>query len=154
MKKIVKNALASFLLVFSLLTGSASIAVSSVSVANAASCGEGSISGQPLENAVNCAQPQGTADKLFGDGGIFTTVTNILVFLVGIIAVVMLIIGGIRYALSGGDQTAVTSAKNTILYAIIGLVVAFLAFAIVSFVTSQLKQGTDGTASSLHSSVA
>jgi hypothetical protein len=52
----------------------------------------------------------------------------------------MLIIGGVRYVLSNGDQGAVTNAKNTILYAIIGIVVAFLAYAAVNFVTSQLQQ--------------
>ena len=53
-----------------------------------------------------------------------------------------LIIGGIRYVVSGGDQGAVTSAKNTILYAIIGIVIAFLAFAAVRFVTDQLQKAT------------
>ena len=59
-------------------------------------------------------------------------------FIVGIIAVIMLIIGGIKYVVSGGDSKKVTDAKNTVLYAIIGLVIAFLAFAIVNFVISAL----------------
>jgi hypothetical protein len=46
----------------------------------------------------------------------------------------MLIIGGIRYTVSNGDSAAVTSAKNTILYAVIGIVVAILAYALVNFV--------------------
>jgi hypothetical protein len=46
----------------------------------------------------------------------------------------MLIIGGIRYVVSGGDSSAVTSAKNTILYAVVGIVVALLAYALVNFV--------------------
>jgi hypothetical protein len=75
---------------------------------------------------------------LFEEGGVFRQVTNILLFLVGIISVIMLIIGGIRYVVSGGDQNAVQGAKNTILYAIIGIVVAFLAFAAVRFVTGNL----------------
>ena len=58
----------------------------------------------------------------------------VLLFIIGAISVIMLIIGGIRYTLSGGDSGNVTAAKNTILYAIIGLVVAFLAFAIVNWV--------------------
>ena len=53
---------------------------------------------------------------------------------VGILAVVMIIIGGIQYTTSGGDQAAVTKAKNTILYGIVGLVIAILAYAIVNFV--------------------
>ena len=78
--------------------------------------------------------------SLFGaDGGIFRTITNVLLFLVGAISVIMLIIGGVRYVISGGDQQAVTNAKNTILYAIVGIVVAFLAFAAVDFVVAQLE---------------
>ena len=80
--------------------------------------------------------------SLFAAGGIFETVTNILLFLIGAIAVIMLVIGGIRYVVSGGDQAAVTSAKNTILYAIVGIVVAFLAYAAVQFVIGGLQDGT------------
>ncbi len=72
---------------------------------------------------------------------VFKTVANIMLFIVGAVAVIMLIIGGIRYVISNGDSTAISGAKNTILYAIIGIVVAFLAFAAVNFVTGQLTQG-------------
>lgn len=65
------------------------------------------------------------------------TITNILMFVLGAIAVIVIVIGGIRYATSGGDQTQVTSAKNTILYAVVGIVVAILAYAIVNFVVDQ-----------------
>jgi hypothetical protein len=87
-----------------------------------------------------CAKPNNVATQLFGTNSIFNTVTNIMLFLIGAISVVMLIIGGIRYVLSGGDQSSITSAKNTILYAIIGIVVAFLAYAAVNFVTTQLQK--------------
>jgi TRAP-type C4-dicarboxylate transport system permease small subunit len=71
---------------------------------------------------------------LFGDGSVFNTIINAVLYIVGIICVIMLIIGGIRYATSGGDQAQVTGAKNTIMYAVIGLVVAILAYAIVNWV--------------------
>ena len=51
----------------------------------------------------------------------------------------MVIIGGIRYVISAGDQNAVTAAKNTILYAIMGLVIAMLAYALVRFIVSALS---------------
>lgn len=73
---------------------------------------------------------------------IFRTVANILLFLVGAIAVIMLIIGGFRYVVSNGDANAISGAKNTIMYAIIGIIVAFLAYAAVNFVTDQLIKGT------------
>ncbi len=74
------------------------------------------------------------ASNLFGATGTFSTITNVMLFLIGAISVIMLIIGGIRYVVSGGDSTAVQNAKNTILYAIVGVVVAILAYAVVNFV--------------------
>lgn len=62
------------------------------------------------------------------------TVVNVLLFLLGAIAVIMIIIGGIRYATSNGDAAQVKSAKDAIMYAVIGLVVAIMAYAIVNFV--------------------
>lgn len=68
-------------------------------------------------------------------GNIIETVTNVLLFVIGAIAVIMIIIGGLKYTLSNGDSAQITSAKNTILYAVVGIVVALLAYAIVNFVT-------------------
>ena len=67
---------------------------------------------------------------------------------IGAISVIMLIIGGIRYVISGGDSTAVQGAKNTILYAIVGIVVALLAYAVVNFVISSFagSPGSGGAA--------
>jgi len=69
-----------------------------------------------------------------GETPLFQTITNVLLFIIGAISVIMLIVGGIRYTVSGGDSAQITSAKNTILYAIIGIIVAILAYAIVNFV--------------------
>ncbi len=87
-----------------------------------------------LGSGVNSSQGSQQPANLFGDGGIFQTITNVLLFIIGAVSVIMLIIGGIRYTISQGDSSAVTSAKNTILYSIIGLVVAILAYAAVNFV--------------------
>lgn len=84
----------------------------------------------------------GDASSLFGEGGqggVFRTITNVMLFLIGAISVIMLIIGGIRYVVSGGDSSAVQAAKNTILYAIVGIVVAILAYAVVNFVISSFS---------------
>lgn len=94
-----------------------------------------------LSGGIDAAKPTGAEEDLFGDGGIFQTIADVLLFLVGAISVIMLIIGGIRYVISAGDQQAVTNAKNTILYAIVGIVVAFLAFAAVRFVVGRLEDG-------------
>jgi len=97
-----------------------------------------------IQNGINCAAPKNASQPLFGENdSLFQRVTGILIFLIGVISVIMLIIGGIRYAVSGGDQSAVTAAKNTILYAVIGLVVAFLAFGISSFVINFLANDSN-----------
>ena len=95
-----------------------------------------------LEEGARAAKCDGCPENLFGDNGVFKQVTNTVLYIVGIIAVIMLIIGGIRYVISGGDAKKVTDAKNTVLYAIIGLVICFLAFAIVNFVISALPSGS------------
>lgn len=68
----------------------------------------------------------------------FRTIVNTLLFIIGAISVIMIIFGGFKYVTSGGDSNGVTSAKNTILYAVIGLIVAVLAFAIIDFVLDSL----------------
>lgn len=68
---------------------------------------------------------------------IIATVIRILSIVVGVIAVIMIIIGGLRYITANGDSNSINAAKNTILYAIIGLVVAAMAQIIVSFVLNQ-----------------
>jgi len=72
-------------------------------------------------------------------GGLFAGVANALIFLVGAVSVIMIIIGGLRYVTSNGDAKQTEAAKNTILYAVIGIVVAIASFAIVSFVTAHIK---------------
>jgi hypothetical protein len=67
------------------------------------------------------------------------TVVNVLLFVLGAIAVIMIVIGGIRYATSNGDAGSIKGAKDTILYSVIGLVVAILAYAIVNFVLGAFK---------------
>lgn len=90
-----------------------------------------------LEQGANSSKPDGAPTDLMGQGGIFEMIANTLIFLVGAIAVIMLILGGLKYVLSGGNSSNIESAKNTILYAIIGIVVAILSFAAVNFVINQ-----------------
>lgn len=78
--------------------------------------------------------------KLFGAGSFWTRLINTFIFVVGAVAVLMLVIGGLRYVLSGGDASQTKSAKDTILYAIIGVVIALMAYAIVNFVVIRLVQ--------------
>ena len=102
----------------------------------------GSLALAPAAGAVNPLEEQcktNTTSEICKNkdeniGEVIGTIVNVLLFIVGALSVLMIIIGGILYTTSGGDSGAVSKAKNTILYAIVGLVVAFVAFAIVNWV--------------------
>lgn len=100
---------------------------------------DGANSAQGDDQRGNASCLFGTEEGCQGQTGLFRTITNILLFIIGAISVIMLVVGGIRYTISGGDQNQVTAAKNTIMYAIVGIVVAILAYAVVNFVISSLK---------------
>lgn len=85
------------------------------------------------------------ASKQSTIGDTIKMVVQVAMYILGSIAVIMIIVGGIKYATSQGDSSSLQSAKNTILYSVIGLVVALAAYAIVSFVVSMLG-GTSGNA--------
>lgn len=66
------------------------------------------------------------------------TVFSIVFGIAGGIAFLMVIIGGLQYVMSQGEPQATAKAKNTILYAVIGLAVCVLAFTIINFVIGRL----------------
>lgn len=100
-----------------------------------------------IQGGANSAKGSDQVANLFGNSGIFSTITNTLLFILGAISVIMIIIGGLRYVISGGDSAAVSAAKNTILYAIVGVIVAILAYAVINFVIGSFTSGggTTGT---------
>ena len=63
---------------------------------------------------------------------------NILLFIIGVTAVIVIVVQGFRFVNSNGDTQAVSKAKNGIIFALIGVAVAFIAYAIVNFVLDQL----------------
>lgn len=137
MKNIIKKSLQALLIVPVLALGvTATVGVAASPSTFAVDC-DPTTSG--IADGATCAKGQGQNANLFGDGGIFTIVTNVLLFVIGAISVIMLIIGGIRYTVSGGDSSAVTAAKNTIMYAVIGIIIALLAYALVNFVLTSLS---------------
>jgi len=81
---------------------------------------------------VDCTAGKVTDSSLFKNTT--KTVLNVLSVLVGIISIIMIIIGGFRYVVSGGDSNSTKGAKDTILYAVIGLVIVLFAQVIVRFV--------------------
>ncbi len=97
--------------------------------------------GGTIQNGADSARGSDQSANLFGNSGIFQTITNVLLFILGAVSVIMIIIGGLRYVVSGGNSANVTAAKNTILYAIVGIIVAILAYAIVNFVLGSFTAG-------------
>lgn len=107
--------------------------------------GVNNASATSLKEGIEAARCEGCPENLFGQDGVFHQITSTILYIVGVIAVIMLIWGGLRYVLSGGDAKKVTDAKNTVLYAIIGLIVSFLAYAIVVFVIDALPSSQPET---------
>mgnify|MGYP000886669275 FL=1 len=122
MKKITKN-------IIQTLTGISSALVLWAGKAMAATS---------VQEGADAAHVEGMPTELIGNNGVFTRITNTALLIIGLVSVVMLLYGGLRYIISGGDNKKVTDAKNTVLYAIIGLIIAILAYAIVNFVLNAI----------------
>lgn len=99
--------------------------------------GTGSSTGGSVTGTASGSQICGAKGDSFTN--IMKNIINTILFVLGIVAVIMIIIGGIRYVTSNGDSNQVKSAKDTVLYSVIGLVVAIMAYAIVGFVLDRLK---------------
>lgn len=91
---------------------------------------------QIASGAAGCTEAEGGRVN-----GVIATVVNVLSAVVGVVAVVMILIGGFRYVISGGDSSSTASAKNTIIYAIVGLIVVAMAQIIVRFVLARATAG-------------
>lgn len=103
-------------------------------------CPSGSKAGSGAEKATyaECNVRTGGDDDATAVMNRVNTAINVVLGVLGVVAVAMIIMGGIQYATSQGDAAKATKARNTILYSIIGLVVALLAFAIVNFVLTNV----------------
>ena len=136
MKINIKKAMLTLLAVPMLAAGVAGLVAPHVGAAAASDNGLG------LRKGVGSAKGNDQVSCLFGSekegctegSGIFQIIVNVILFIVGAVAVIMIVIGGVRYTVSNGDSNAVQGAKNTIMYAIVGLVVAIIAYALVNFV--------------------
>ena len=118
--------ISSFMVALFVIFGNASLVVHAATVASQSVCnGISAVGG-------NCAASNGTSID-----STLAFVLNLLSAIAGFIGVIFVIIGGVKYVTSGGNSEKTNSAKDTILYAIIGLVVAALAQVIVKFVLNK-----------------
>lgn len=78
------------------------------------------------------------ADPISGSNGIILKAANIISYLAGIAAVILIIVGGLMYVLSNGDSSKISDAKTTIIYALVGLVIVVAARSIVIFFINKI----------------
>ena len=95
-----------------------------------------------LKGGVTSAQGAGVDNVASDPESLVKQFVNIFLFAVGALSVIMPIWGGVRYTTSAGDSNKVQAAKNTVLYAIVGLVIAILAYAIVNMVIGKITSGS------------
>lgn len=95
----------------------------------------------PVDVLNSCRADSNSTVCKGGGGGVFEIlkgVINLLITIAGIVSVIMIIVGGIKYSTSGGDAKAISSGKDTIVYSVIGLVIAIMSFAIVNFILGKI----------------
>lgn len=94
----------------------------------------GSVSAQVSDGIDIATTPEMKGKKIEGKGGLIQTVVNVLLWVVGALSVIMIIFSGIRYVTSAGDAAKTKAAQNSLIYAVVGLIVAIFAWAIVNMV--------------------
>lgn len=99
---------------------------------------QGACEGGPANNTAICEAGNANQGTIVGKNGILTKVVQTFAYIAGIIAVIMVILGGFKYITANGDSGSIASAKQTIIYALVGVVIAILAQAIVSYILSKL----------------
>lgn len=117
------------------------LALMSLSVASVLSLAvvSGSASAQ-VSSGINAATTNEMKNKqIDGNNGVIRTVSNILIWVVGIVSVIMIMWSGFKYITAAGDTSKVASAKSSLIYAIVGLIVAIMAYAIVNFIMDRLN---------------
>lgn len=130
-----------------LMMGAATLLMPRGEVAAAVTCPAGSAR-TTANDYTQCNMPEGNDDSGGGIWKTVNTIINVVLGILGILAVGMIIFGGFKFVTSAGDATKVKSGKDTIMYGVIGLVVALLAFAIVNFVVASFfskNYGSYGT---------
>ncbi len=127
-------------LVASLVLAFAAILTPAMVFADSPSIGEGLSCGSNLDVRIDGQCETDTEEGAVEIQNIVSVAINIISIIVGVVAVIMIIWGGFKYITAGGDSGNVTTARNTIIYAIVGLVIVALAQFIVQFVLSRLIQ--------------
>jgi hypothetical protein len=114
-------------------------------VSLALDCNNPATAAEQSQCAVNAAETgSATSGKTNGNtlASTIGTVIDVMLFIVGILCVIMIIYGGISYVMSASDSNKIKKARDTIVYAVVGLIVAILGFALVNWVVGSLSGGS------------
>ena len=122
---------------FALLLSTAPASAQGVNIAQSL-CAGANLDYNSINSSGACGTGQIEASTLQLNS-LVTSLISLLSWAIGVVAVFMIIVGGFKYITSGGDSAGVTAAKNTILYAIIGLIIVALSQLIVRFILSRLS---------------
>jgi hypothetical protein len=102
----------------------------------------GPFDGVKCTGAVNestvCADKSKSADPIAGSGGLIMKIINILAFVAGLAAVIIIILAALRFVTSGGSSEDVAGARRTLIYALVGLVILILARTLVAFTLGRI----------------
>lgn len=98
----------------------------------------GSVSAQVSKGIDTATTSEMKGKSIDGDKGLIKTVVNVLLWAVGALSVIMIIFSGFRYITSAGDTSKTKSAQSTLIYSVVGLIVAIMAWAIVNMVINRL----------------
>jgi hypothetical protein len=90
------------------------------------------------KNSAVCKDQSNATNPLTGSNGLIVKITKIIATVAGVAAIVIIIVSGLRFVLSDGDTAQATNARNSILYALIGLVIIIISASIISLVMSKL----------------
>lgn len=129
--------IAAFLLMVAIATASFVYATQPAIAANdwnSKACGDDSSLDDVQKEALGC-EMDGTAPK------VMENIINGVIAVIGIVAVIVIVVGGQRFIVSQGDPGKITAARGMIIYGVVGLIVALLAFAVVNFILSNVFNG-------------
>ncbi|HUD08346.1 MAG TPA: pilin [Candidatus Saccharimonadales bacterium] len=97
-----------------------------------------SICGMGVSNSSYCHETDTPTNRIYGKGGVIVITSYIIASIAGVAAVIMIVIGGIRFMVSGGDPNQVAGARNSIIFALVGLVVIAAAETLFLFVINSV----------------
>ena len=136
-----KRLIAILLLLSAFVMPVVNVSAAKVEVGNDPACSSNKLTDKEALAAAGC--PTGEEDAKIGD--VAKNIINVVVTVLGLVAVLFVVIGGVNYTTSQGDPQKTKKARDTFLYAILGVILAVLAYTIVNFVISGITGSGSGS---------